>query len=779
MPPPILLGLTEFSAWATATRIIASSALATLVYQFVFSRRPGLLLLSSLSLPAAAVSTVFQAATQWRRADGSSSRWPKLGWVFALFVLSATATIVDITLSFAFGAIRDRREMRLVFSRPSNPTDRKFIPTLVTGRPMPRDAMLGVLNSMLPRPDTDSAWLRTAGSFSDIDASLATLYPGACGSAPNPVQPMDGTKLGVDRGSLVYPVPVQFNARRYNTFGFQQFFSVLQLVSRSKTGWLNFYVTVPVPYAYTSDSSSDLASATGDAGGGLAMQRRPISGVIAEGKDAIGYTMECGLLPEDVDAWFAEKYEATKGAPPIFVSPGDVNNTVPGNSGTMFFLDAAEYLPYQSRAAVGYSVAIFAHTTVSKLNNLTVEFLTFGSESSGTPTDKRTALAVASDFFNWNATKYQDSTLREALSTRVSMACNTTQQSVGVFKPGVSSPEPENKNTSRFTLFGDLAAKGADPKRELKSCTLSASGASASSRFFLNSISARNPVPLVTFLAGAQVCKTRIQQFNTSQTAWETDDSGGSLYDSLIDLVGAVQLAPQPQPMSVQCLDNFNVQNGSRPWTWTTALSAVKNTYFSSGGKASAASSPAVGVGSTDGWGRTLLNLANSGGWLQETQSVPTYELPGGPQLFVQTVVGVEVWELVASLVALLAVLLFAFGLNWGNLHSAVIATMYEFAFVPRRPGDTAFNTIANGPTKIDLLQETTLALVALPTEPPTSVVRLAPVDDTEACAVGSAAVRGKGVVVNQSTHFTTLQRRARKQRDEACDGLMDGVDNA
>ncbi|KAI9159264.1 hypothetical protein H9P43_008604 [Blastocladiella emersonii ATCC 22665] len=135
------------------------------------------------------------------------------------------------------------------------------------------------------------------------------------------------------------------------------------------------------------------------------------------------------------------------------------------------------------------------------------------------------------------------------------------------------------------------------------------------------------------------------------------------------------------------------------------------NTYFSSSGDKRAV------LSGTDGWSQTLLNLANTGGWLEETEGVPTDKVPSGSQLFVQTVIGIEVWEVVASFVALLAVLLFAFGLSWGDLHLAAISTMYEFTFVPRQAGDTAFGDIARGPTKIDRLQETTMALVALPTD--------------------------------------------------------------
>ncbi|KAI9178981.1 hypothetical protein H9P43_005643 [Blastocladiella emersonii ATCC 22665] len=642
----LYLGLTEFTLWSTATRLVAASVLVTLVHRALFAHRPALPLVMSLSLPAGLTAGARRAYAQAR-----SGQTAQVFLVLALTVMAATATIADFTLSSIFGSLRADREARIVWARPSDPTKRPMISTALTGQLASRDLVYGALRSMMPdnlNPDRD--WLRTGGSLDEVDTTLALLHPGLCGLAPNKPSPFDVSRM-VTGNSRILPEYLTFDPRGDVTAGTQQLFVNLMLVP-TDNGTAQVDVTtiaIPVPIRSSVNSEGQLQGST-DRSDGALEQRQFSYGVSSTSNRITAYNMTCGLAPDDVRTWLNARLRGPKPTVAPFVGYGKSGGSGYINPSTMYYSDISNYRSFGG---------------------------TFGG-----------------------------------------------------FAAGIS--------------------------------------------IFSQRVPANDSMPLLTYLAGAQVCRSQLTVFKASLTGPYTALRGASSGDAISDLIGTVRIVPQSRPHSVRCINDAAVKSKSQPTLWTTLLSRVRSTVFNS-------NSSDAGADLGGGWATTYLTPANTGGWAQQAQAVKTYELPAGPQMFVQTVIGVYVWELILSFAAAAAVLVLSMGFGWGDQHTAPLALMYDFDYVPNaaRPDPPA--DLRHGVEGIDLLQPTKLVAVELATVPRSRVLRVVPAASSETTlqAARWEAGAGEGEIVATAASVGEIQQALReryplnRENKDVEDGLL------
>ncbi|KAI9159531.1 hypothetical protein H9P43_008871 [Blastocladiella emersonii ATCC 22665] len=654
----------------------------TLVFQLVFARRPGLSILMNLSVPAA-------VSASFRQLSLATPNVPRRKlFILALTVLAATGLIVDWLVSSYINNLRETREARIVWARAAVNASFPF-PGIATGRLFPRDTVLDALASVFPtRFDQTNTWMRASGSFSEPDVLPRLLNRKLCS------------------GDETFQYTGWLKSTRNFEFGFP-FALPLPIGFAAETSGSLSRLPVGVGAASDLEPSADEANASQEPGQ-VDVREPPIYGVMAIGPFVQAYSTQCDLQPHEVVGWLNARINVPY---PVFRAMNETSGAVIGNStGSLFYADATEYRDLGTAGFTGYSLATFFHTTGELLARGTIELLSIGSESSGGKHSKRTSVIPASELY----VSRRGPVYRTAapLKGNINRVCTETAQSTGIIPVNTTAAIAFDTtgNWTRLPPFSNLT-KAAGITASPQLCTIMfANGAGTE---FDQEFAANNSGILVKYLSGAQVCRTMIKTFMTNfNPANFTNLANFTAADEFMDMIGAVQQVPKAWPVSLRCLDDTYVGRGSRPWLWTTALSGVRQS-----------ANQATGPG--DGWAATTFTTARTGGWVRQIYSAPSYVIKDGAQMFIQTVVGVDVIELVITLAAVISVYVSSSVLGWSSMHKIAITAMYEFALRPRGPGEQPQAEVGDGIECVDLLQRTTLVLLELPTDPPARVIRL------------------------------------------------------
>ncbi|KAI9188773.1 hypothetical protein H9P43_000195 [Blastocladiella emersonii ATCC 22665] len=807
----LYLGTFEFTLWATLTRMISASALATIVYRLCFASRPGLALLANLSIPSAVPVVVAQV----RRSLARRAFLPALAAV-ALFVLSLTAVIADLALSTRFAVLRSDRETQVAWLRASDLAGaRKLIPTSQMGRALPRDQVLGAMQALVqddlrgngsdPTLPPPNVWPRTSGTLDEAEVMATVLRPSLCSAGPGagagagevkPLTPLDLSYM-LGPGYTIQSNYDEYSARRAGSFGFQQAVVALQVESNSSVtsfrGFRTPQVGFPLPLTYATDSPGQ-AQRAASAEQAAANQRKPVFGAIVVDKTLSVYKMECGRTPDEVAAWLAAKL-ATPPAQQLSFE-GNARTGAAPDHGPVMYREAVEFSKLLGLSLTGTSRSMFIHSTPDLLKKGAFDLLTFGSEVSGAAGFKRTSLATAIDFFG-NGTAGPGSG-SEALDwatgiSAVSQTCAPVAKSPAVFVKSNTTAAASAATLARTNPYAALVALSSDNQKHLspQQCTLTARGLTAPPV----SPSGTRPgtprdYPIMTDLSGAQVCKMRVQTFelreDAAAAATAANDDFAFIRDMTADMVGAFRVETQATPLQLNCLPG-DATAEAPPAYFGALLSRVRRAVTESlaGGNVARGGTARV---TGDGWAIAPLSSANTGGWLATSDlSAAAVADPAGPAMYSITAVRVELWELLLSVAAVLGVVALAVVLRWDSMPSIALAAVYEYAYFQQAQGGTEEKpgeappgagraAVAQGIPSIDVMQTTKLALVELPTAPePTLVVRLVPTAEDGNPYLpldeGGDAAR-RGTIVATGYRFSDLEAEARRRDPAGARGL-------
>ncbi|KAI9179885.1 hypothetical protein H9P43_005217 [Blastocladiella emersonii ATCC 22665] len=794
----VFLGPAEYTLWSTLFRMVGASALATLAYQVFFASRPGLPLLMNLSIPSAVPVAVRQTLRKFQSGQPAQG-----ALVLLLTLVAATGLIADWAMSSALANLQRTGDTRLAWVQQTNAAVRPFVASASVGRAVPRESVYAAIRAAVPAPglappDAERDWVRTSGTITEIDAAAGILYPDTCpGGEPvgSKLQPVDLSHLASPAvGRRAFAETTQFMHRRSSVFGFQVKMYSVQLFSAADPNFQNKAAefAVPVPLVYTTESAGQTRSAMATGGGAVTDQTQAIYGAAVVKTAVQGYSMRCGLTSDDVKAWIDARAGAKDAV--AFSEDRDPKSTKL-NVGPFMYLDMSQYDMDTSGSTYGTSHSLLLHATADAVRAGTIEALSFGSEVSGDLYTKRTSLATASDIHFRNVSaSHEYYAARSGLGGAIDQSCVPADRSLAQFKPNTVTPNDELAAVRAANPYSDILKRNGN--RKAQRCTLSARGGSGplfSGDKTVPASNDKNGVPLLVYLSGAQVCKTKMTLFPMPSDAARNTSLADGKADNQVDLVAAMQIAPQPQAVAMRCLPRTAGSDG---------LSQVDEPSFFGGALTKLRDSDeTAGKRRGDGWALLDLAAPSSGGWVTATpksvsgsgtakRGYETNTDADGPQLYTRTAVRVELWLLLVSAAAFLAVIVFASVLQWGSQNALALASAYEYAYYPRDTDQgAAAAMVGNGIGDIDVMQPTTMALVEVPgvgDSPPAYVVRLVPVDKDGKAYLPQARFRGtvaragseqqtvaEETIVATSLRYADLEVKARAAAQSS--GALDG----
>ncbi|KAI9152409.1 hypothetical protein H9P43_009218 [Blastocladiella emersonii ATCC 22665] len=752
----VLVGVAEFALWQTATRLLVVAVVSRFVYFAVFASRPGFGVATRISLIDTVKSLLAfvrrNALRHGRRRrvllalalfllslSGLATDFA-VSTLFATYVRSREIEVVWVRPT---NTLRRQYLPSAEFGVPifRHAVNQVLAPLVRSKYPSSTGAWFRVFGTL---SDVDVAAARIPGRCGDV----------APPPPPNGSEPLtngvDPAPLTYDPPADSPPGVVLMesaSARQPTVFGYQQrivTFGLLTLDEARPDGFVFMLAALPIPLTRSAQSSglvrpvsssgpSGLWTVMGlgagqssrqqqspDMGNGAATlsSRASHVGVTSLGPTLAGYEQQCGLTPDEVRAWL-EKYvntpNTTEVATDRYYALGQ-NKTLSTRVGVYY---ADETAQIQTSTVTGSTVATFFAVDSDLLRRGETEFLTFGSMmTENPPADKLTSLVTASDHANllaraavprenrtdagaaipvYNTTHVAVSSFR--------FACNETYSGTGAFFFDYDAVPPRitlRNDTDAKVVTGasddplgwlrDLPARARARARKPDHCTIWLSGAASSyTNRTVATPAALRELP-VSFLSGAQVCRTRMTTYVNPLPAFDKrfgeDDGGLQAVSRPGDFVVAVQDEPQERPLDVRCMDPEVVQRAS-------AAAAARRGDAPDDSAPTKVPHPWLGLASltqllasddaTDsraGWGQARVDSINSGGLAAEgSAAYPTWMDPDGQQLYSTRVVRIAVWELLAS--AGLFVLLVALGLSrLPSMYSTVLPQLYSNALI-------------------------------------------------------------------------------------------------
>ncbi|KAI9188085.1 hypothetical protein H9P43_002476 [Blastocladiella emersonii ATCC 22665] len=791
MQSEVLIGLLEYGLWSTLARLVLVGLITNATYQLFLVPRPGLALAMQLSLTDGLKMVGAYAKPRLTRAPR------KVLLAVGLALIALSAKLGDYVATSYFTNSQARNSVRVAWVRQTNDLVRKFVPDSYLGLPVPRIAVVDILSVIAgkyyEKVRQSSVWLRTYGAFTEADLAAQLLVDADtdgkhCGS--NIKESFAASNISTFLTNLTYFGPTgrlrldDPMRPQLNVFGLELY--PMRLQFGHATG--SYYtVAVPVPVGYAGESSSlewnggrnvaDMAKKD-TSRGSQSSSRVTQHGVLNDEYNLVGYEIECGLTPSDVNAWIdgkaadaaksARKYGLgfdfrTSGsnvsASTLQLHTSDVN---------LAYLDMSRWdnLDDDKLYSNGRHIAMLASVDPAMLGNGTTEFLTFASTSVGDTRAVRLAAHTVSDAIevpalfrqaNGQSGMYVTST-GIALTEKPKVECAKTTGSTARYDVSSGKPQPSDADTvaARSNPFDWSKSRGftADPEK----CTLALKGVRDSTQ--LRGRVGPADTAAMTYYGAAQVCRVRLQKYEVRGFK-PADGTARETYASLITAVEAVPVTGVNE-VEVRCLPRVDGKPKATPGQFGALLSNLFGD-------------------DTAAWVRYRLIGSNTGGLLGSTASTAyeSWEDPDGPQSYSRTLIRVPVWHFIAFV----AVLVISAGLayaGFGSIFDLVMSQVYAFAYLPgaapanshARDGEdddkadaNCLPTAAGGTSDIDIMQKATLALVEIPDAlangHPTRVIRLVPVSDRGEPVVYSPASESAGPVLATSARYATVHRRA------------------
>ncbi|KAJ3375704.1 hypothetical protein GGF31_002908 [Allomyces arbusculus] len=714
MSAEILLGPVEFALWQMMTRILAVSTVTQITYLTVFANRPGFQIAAILDV-IATVRSLVRFIHQSRHGHPCMSRGYDYGRVsrravftFGLLLLALLATILDYGIDIAFSAYQRDRQLTIVWVRPTNASRRISVPSVQFAMPVHRRTTNALLQSVIQDEllaAGDKAWVRSLGTLTEAEI-MAMQFSDRCGD----VLPSDSTgndsnstSRSADKGSG-WPSAItgkgtvglnmeSLSSQRVFVHGMHQRLYPIEIYDDVD----NVVMAVPIPQPYEGGARARI-SGTGNGGNRRDDEDNTPSkqfGATAFGAYISSYRMSCGLSPAQVDKWLHDHSTTASGRQ--FSVASDLGRSfIPGsmlssasapssrNSSTrvtsLHYLDYNFANPTSANSSSGNVGAVFVHLDPDRAANGEYQLLAFGSISTTTNGTMASPLVTISEAVA--AAQQLDPRRRLVMQ----MALDTVTQTC--------SKLTASENQFQILNGGGIALSSATggplesieatiPNRaDVVHCRLTMVGL-ASMRIADKDVPPSAATPMresLQYLSGAQVCKITIR------TRRSPDPLDSSILTQQGDYVAVARVVHQHNEHRLRCLDPAVLeptvepqQQGRvepRPAFALAFLSRMFDDFRNS------TSDEFAGQ-----WIKNRRVVSKLGEFVADGHLFSSWQDSDGSQQYSAPAVRVEVYELMSSMVLLLATLVFSV-INIPTLFDTVMTQLFLFPALRNTTGE-------------------------------------------------------------------------------------------
>ncbi|KNE58557.1 hypothetical protein AMAG_04121 [Allomyces macrogynus ATCC 38327] len=750
MSTEILLGPVEFALWQMTTRILAVSTVAQITYLVVFANRPGFQVAAMLDVIATVRSLVRFIHQSRHGHDPSMRRGYDYGRVFrrvvftvGLLMLALLATILDYGIDIAFSAYQRDRQLTIVWVRPSNASRRISVPSVQFAMPVHRRTTNALLQSFIQgdlENAGDKAWVRSLGTLTEAEI-MAMRLSDRCGdvlSDDSTGNDSNSTnRSSADKGSG-WPSAItgkgtvglnmeSLSSQRVFVHGTHQRLYLVEIYDDVD----HVVMAVPIPQPYEGGSRVRIDSAGSTRGGRQGVDDDKSSskqfGATAFGAFISGYRMSCGLSPVQVDKWLRD-HSTTASRRTFSVGsdlgrsniPGSMASRASPNSRTqstrataLHYLDYNFANPTSANSTTGNVGAVFVHLDPDRTANGEYHMLAFGSISTTTNGTMASPLVTISEAVA--AAQQLDPRRRLVMQ----MAVDTVNQTCSKLSaPGYHFKIMSGAGISLSSATGgplDSIEASIPGRSDPVHCRVTMAGL-ASMRMADKDAPPTTAAPMresLQYVSGAQVCKISFR------TRHSPDPINSSVLTQQGDYVAVARVVHSQNEHRLRCLDPAVLESPAKqPQQQPDRVEprpeftlAFLSRFF---GDLRNSSEEFAGQ-----WVRNRRVVSKLGEFVADSHLFSSWQSADGPQQYSAPAVRVEVYELLSSMVLLLATLVFSV-VNIPTLFDTVVTQLFLFPDLRSKPGEmTPVSTSPDSHPAVatveDLTFSATLVLIEYP----------------------------------------------------------------